>query len=396
MNKKVLTIDDSKTLRMIVEKYLSPFGVQMLQAENGEQGIECARKGSPDVILLDYNMPVMDGYHTLVELKTDPELKSIPVIMLTTETVKKTVMKLVRLGLKDYIAKPFTREILLDKLAPILGLYDNGGDTPLSKGNYTAGKTSKVIEDTSKQTILAVDDKPNILKMLKNYLSDQFYVLTASNGGSALEAIKQNDFDYLFLDISMTDFSGFEVLDTYLKSARNKASAGRVVGMSLSTSRRDIKKATEAGVRVFLYKPFNEDEVIHAADVLISHHKDVKVKKSRFLKRKGDIHILDCPPVKSPKYRTVSRALISDIIREIDDMAEDGFTKLIINVGEGFLSDLGVTRKFVDVVDHTLQLSLNVWLVADSDQARDTLKQFEETASIPTEISLENALCAIK
>jgi len=64
MDKKVLTIDDSKTLRMIVEKYLSPFGVQMLQAENGEQGIECARKGSPDLILLDYNMPVMDGIET--------------------------------------------------------------------------------------------------------------------------------------------------------------------------------------------------------------------------------------------------------------------------------------------------------------------------------------------
>ena len=60
------------------------------------------------------------------------------------------------------------------------------------------------------------------------------------------------------------------------------------------------------------------------------------------------------------------------------------------------MSDLGVTRKFVDMVDHTLQLSLNVRLVADSDQARDVLKQFEETANIPTEISLECALGAIQ
>ena len=125
MHKKVLTIDDSKTLRMIIGKHLSPFGVEMLQAENGEQGIERAREEAPDAILLDYNMPVMDGYHTLVELKTDPNLKSIPVIMLTTETVKETVMKLLKLGLNDYIAKPFTREVLLDKLGPILGLYDN-------------------------------------------------------------------------------------------------------------------------------------------------------------------------------------------------------------------------------------------------------------------------------
>ena len=75
MNKKVLTIDDSKTLRMLIGKHLAPFGIEMLQAENGIQGIQRARETSPDVILLDYNMPIMDGYHTLIELKQDPALK---------------------------------------------------------------------------------------------------------------------------------------------------------------------------------------------------------------------------------------------------------------------------------------------------------------------------------
>ncbi|MBN2321132.1 MAG: response regulator [Acidobacteria bacterium] len=396
MNKKVLTIDDSKTLRMIVGKHLLPFGVQMLQAENGEQGIERAREGSPDVILLDYNMPVMDGYHTLVELKTDPELKSIPVIMLTTETVKDTVMKLVKLGLKDYIAKPFTREILLDKLNPILGLYDSDGNIPPPSEKPAADKSSTAGEDSSKQTILAVDDKPNILEMLQDYLSEQFNILTADSGKSALNAIKHKKFDYLFLDLNMPDISGFDVLRGYLKGALNKASAERVVAMTLRTNQADIEKAMEAGVSVFLYKPFKRDEAIHTAGVLISHQKDGTVKKTRFLRSKGDIRILDCPPMKSSKYRTVALALKSDIMREIDDMAEDGFNKLVINVGDGFLSDLGVTRKFVDMVDHTLQLSLNVRLVADSDQARDALKQFEETANIPTEISLECALGAIR
>ena len=396
MNKKVLTIDDSKTLRMIVGKHLSPFGVQMLQAENGEQGIERAREGSPDVILLDYNMPVMDGYHTLVELKTDPALKNIPVIMLTTETVKETVMKLVKLGLKDYIAKPFTREILLDKLNPILGLYDGNGNIPALTESSSADRSSMANEDSTKQAVLAVDDKPNILEMLQDYLSEQFYVLTADSGQSALTAVKQKKFDYLFLDLNMPDISGFTVLDAYLNSTRNKASAERVVAMTLRTNQKDIEKAMEAGVSVFLYKPFKQDEALRTADVLISHQKDGTVKKTRFLKNRGDIRILDCPPAKSSKYQTVALALKSDIMHEIDDMAEDGFTKLVINVGEGFLSDLGVTRKFVDMVDHTLQLSLNVRLVADSDQARDALKQFEETANIPTEMSLECALGAIQ
>ena len=348
------------------------------------------------MILLDYNMPVMDGYHTLVELKTDPELKNIPVIMLTTETVKETVMKLVKLGLKDYIAKPFTREILLDKLNPILGLYDGNGNIPALTESSSADRSSMANEDSTKQAVLAVDDKPNILEMLQDYLSEQFYVLTADSGQSALTAVKQKKFDYLFLDLNMPDISGFTVLDAYLNSTRNKASAERVVAMTLRTNQKDIEKAMEAGVSVFLYKPFKQDEALRTADVLISHQKDGTVKKTRFLKNRGDIRILDCPPAKSSKYQTVALALKSDIMHEIDDMAEDGFTKLVINVGEGFLSDLGVTRKFVDMVDHTLQLSLNVRLVADSDQARDALKQFEETANIPTEMSLECALGAIQ
>ena len=76
-------------------------------------------------------------------------------------------------------------------------------------------------------------------------------------------------------------------------------------------------------------------------------------------------------------------------------MAEEGLNQLVIKVGEGFLSDLNLTRKFVDMVEHTLRLSLNVRLVAESEQAREALKQFEETASLPTDASLEFALNTI-
>ena len=75
MAKKVLTIDVSRTLRIIVGKYLKPFGVEILEAENGAVGITKAREGNPDLILLDYNMPVMDGYQTLENLKQDSELQ---------------------------------------------------------------------------------------------------------------------------------------------------------------------------------------------------------------------------------------------------------------------------------------------------------------------------------
>ncbi|NLT66316.1 MAG: response regulator [Acidobacteria bacterium] len=386
MTKKVLTIDDSKTLRMIVGKHLSPFGVQMLEAENGEQGIKRARETSPDVILLDYNMPVMDGYHTLIELKADEALKDIPVVMLTTETVKETVIKLVKLGLKDYIAKPFTRDVLVNKLDPILHLFEGNGSVAAQPDDKSAAES----REGQKPTILAVDDKHNILDLLKEYLSETFTVVTLDSGKAALDYMGKNRFDYMFLDLSMPDMSGLAVLDQYLQSKRDNADVRKVVAMTLRTAQSDIDKALKAGISAFLYKPFSREDTSRAVDQLLAQQRGQR--KLRFLIEKGDIRILECPPEKSSRFRVVAGALSTEVIQEIDDMAEEGFNQLVIKIGEGFLSDLNVTRKFVNMVDHILQLSLKVRFVAESEQAREALKQFEETARIPMDTSLEFAL----
>jgi two-component system, cell cycle response regulator len=392
MSKKVLTVDDSKTLRMIIGKHLTPFGVQMLQAENGEEGIASARKNSPDLILLDYNMPVMDGYHTLVELKTDPVLKSIPVVMLTTETVKETVVKLVKLGLKDYIAKPFTREVLLEKLNPILELYDANGGQP----EKTVSGVQDLVTNPDNPTILIVDDKSNILDMLKEFLGGQYNIFAAGSGKAAISAITLKSFEYMILDLSMPEVSGFDVLDSYIKSGRKGFDIRKVIAMTLRTAQEDINKAMRAGVSVFLYKPFSREDVANAIERVASHQKQEEKKKIKYLTSKGKIRILECPPETNMRYREVAGVLKSNIMDEINDMAEEGLSQLIITVGDGFLSDMGVTRKFIALVEHIVRLSLNIKLVADSEQARSVLQQFAETASIPTETSLECALGSLE
>lgn len=393
MSKKVLAIDDSKTLRMIIGKHLTPFDVELVQAENGEQGITRARESSPDVILLDYNMPVLDGYHTLIELKSDPALKAIPVVMLTTETVKETVIKLVKLGLKDYIAKPFTRDVLLQKLNPILGLYE-GQTVPPEKPAQTNAIDAAAAP--AKPTILAVDDKANLLEQLKTFLGEHFYFINAESGKAAVNAIEQKRFDLIFLDLSLPDMSGFEVLDAYLRSNRNGANIRRVAAMTLRTAQADIDRAISVGIPYLLYKPFSKEEVTDVAIHMANQQKEEPKKGQRFLTSKGKVKILECPGDKNARYRSIAGSLASDILRELDDMAEEGLSRLVIRIGEGFLSDLSVTRKFIDLVDHATQLSLQVRLVADSDQALQALKQFAETASIPTDTTLECALKAIE
>ncbi len=85
MGPKILTIDDSKTIRLIIGKAFKSFDCEVMEASNGVEGLAVAAKEKPDIIILDLTMPIMDGYETLTKLKSDPELKSIPVVMLTAE-----------------------------------------------------------------------------------------------------------------------------------------------------------------------------------------------------------------------------------------------------------------------------------------------------------------------
>ena len=119
---KILTVDDSKTIRMIVKKAFSQYNCDLYEAENGVEGLALANKEMPDLIILDITMPVMTGIEMLEKLKAEKELKDIPVIMLTAESGKENVMKIVKMGVKDYIVKPFKGEQLVDRAKGVLKL----------------------------------------------------------------------------------------------------------------------------------------------------------------------------------------------------------------------------------------------------------------------------------
>jgi DNA-binding response OmpR family regulator len=135
---KVLTVDDSKTIRMIVKKAFKDFDCEMFEAENGVEGLAAAAKEKPDLIVLDITMPVMNGIEMLAKLKEAPELKDIPVIMLTAESGKDNVMQIVKMGVKDYMVKPFKGRDLIERVEKIIKLEPNSAaeDDQAKANNY--------------------------------------------------------------------------------------------------------------------------------------------------------------------------------------------------------------------------------------------------------------------
>ena len=119
---KILRVDDSKTIRLIVKRAFAPYDCTVCEATNGEEGLAAAANERPDLIVLDITMPVMDGVTMLTALKADPNLKSIPVIMLTAESGRENVAYIAKLGVRDYLVKPFQDAQLIEKVKRVLAL----------------------------------------------------------------------------------------------------------------------------------------------------------------------------------------------------------------------------------------------------------------------------------
>lgn len=121
MTVKILTVDDSKTIRMILKKSLAPLGCVVLEGENAFEGLTLSHKEEPDLIILDIDMPGMSGMEMLKKLKGYDLLKKIPVIMLTAKSKESNILKAISLGAADFIGKPFQAEDLLDRVQKVLG-----------------------------------------------------------------------------------------------------------------------------------------------------------------------------------------------------------------------------------------------------------------------------------
>ena len=122
--KKLLVIDDSDQIRWFL-KHVFNKEYQILEARNGQDGINVALKEEPDLILCDVMMPVKDGYETCREIKNDPKMAQTPVVMLTAKVESEDVITGIEAGADDYITKPFDVEILRSKINSLMKRRDD-------------------------------------------------------------------------------------------------------------------------------------------------------------------------------------------------------------------------------------------------------------------------------
>lgn len=120
---KFLVVDDFSTMRRIVKNLLSDLGYQnVVEADDGNTALPILQQGDIDCLITDWNMPGMHGLELLKAVRSDAKLAKLPVLMLTAEAKREQIVEAAQAGVNGYVIKPFTAEILKEKLDKILGV----------------------------------------------------------------------------------------------------------------------------------------------------------------------------------------------------------------------------------------------------------------------------------
>jgi len=357
MRYKVLTVDDSKTVRIIVKKAFKGFDCEIIEAANGVEGLAAAAKENPDLILLDITMPVMDGVEMLTKLKSDPALKGIPVIMLTAEGGRDNVLKIAKIGVRDYIVKPFKEEILVEKAGRIIDLK------PLSEGPQKA----KSIFDPA--TILVVEDKPAIIQQIQEGLKHTpWKIHGVQTTGEAIDFCSKNTPDLIIISLSLPEDAAFTLFRLVRQNVKTKYTP--IFALVVKTETTVQQQAQQVGFSYIVTKPIEipelESKIAKAMNLDTSQ---------RYFAMDGDVFVMRLPENCS---QTVVGEVTNYLKPKIAGAVDSGIVKAVIDLHELKGLNMAVIKLLIQAMQICKELALQYALVGNP-QIVSECKGFEDT-----------------
>lgn len=373
MRYKILTVDDSKTVRIIVRKAFRAFDCEVIEASNGAEGLAVAAKESPHLILLDVTMPVMDGVEMLSKLKATPALKAIPVVMLTAEGGRDNVLKIAKIGVRDYLVKPFKEEVLVEKARRVIDL------SPLSP---EAAKAKTIFDPAD---ILLVEDKPAIAQQFLDGLKHTpWKIQVATTQAEATEICAHAPPDVMAISLSLTDDFAF----TLLRLTRNNPKT-KLTPIFALVPKADLQQQQQAQTVGFngvfttpLALPEIENKIAKAMNLDTS---------LRYYALDGDVLILRLAENCSPARLIEATNFLKPKLAEA---TEAGQKKLVVDLQALSALPIGVVKLVLLAVKTSGELGAQVAFVGNAKIAADA-KNSDEIRNLVFHDTIETAKASV-
>ena len=222
-----LVVDDYEAMRAVSASQLRSLGAEkILTATNGADALRILRKESVDIVMSDWNMPVMSGLDLLKAVRADARLCAMPFLMITAEAERERIVEAISCGVSDLLVKPYTADRLANHLDKVMSWRPCRASAPAPQPVAVASPApvaavarqpappvpAPAPKAPARPTILVVDDTPDNLHLLSHLFKDEYRVRLAHNGEKALDiCCSDNPPDLVLLDVMMPDIDGFEV-----------------------------------------------------------------------------------------------------------------------------------------------------------------------------------------
>lgn len=256
----VLVVDDNIVNQKLAAKILQKLGRQVDICSNGAEAVERIRKGSYDIVFMDCQMPVMDGYTATQEIRNwESAGRRLPIIAMTANAMKGDREKCLEAGMDDYMTKPFKKADFARNL-----------ETWLEDRAQPQSQTepAKAASESGLQ-VLVVDDNIVNQKLASKFLQKLGHrVDIVSNGLLAVEQVKCKPYDIVFMDCQMPEMDGYTATRT-IRGAEAGGTRLPIVAMTANAMRGDRENCMDAGMDHYITKPFKQLDFSEAIQTLV-------------------------------------------------------------------------------------------------------------------------------